>query len=172
MCVFFILLGIYLGVELPGTQGPLFLTSEGTANGVSKWLHHFTLCSATCEGSNFSRFLLKLLVCPCDYSHHSGMECILLTWFIPTYLFCPKKMPLPQGRPPQWCLPWLEQISLFFQSILWSFLSEYLSCFLNYTFIFMMSFYYVAPTLNSKLKEGRALLLYFEVPTLCFAHSK
>lgn len=62
-------------MELLGTQGLLFLTSGGTANGVSKWLHHFTFCSAVYEGSNFSRFLLKLVVvCLCGYSHCSGMK--------------------------------------------------------------------------------------------------
>lgn len=61
-CVFSVLLGIDLGVELLGHVGPLCLTLRGAAKLFSEGtVYHFTFLPAMQEGFNFSVSLLILV---------------------------------------------------------------------------------------------------------------
>ena len=75
-----VLLGFYLGVELPGNMVIPYFTFWGTAKPFPQWLHYFIFLSRH-EDSNFSIFsptrVIFWLLLLCDHSHPNGHEVTL-----------------------------------------------------------------------------------------------
>ena len=71
------LLGLDVVVESLGHMATLCLTFERVPNCFLKMLYHFTFLSAMYKGSNFSIFLLTLIVgCLSDFSHFGGCKVV------------------------------------------------------------------------------------------------